>query len=74
MAEVNMEKLEELAGKVVYMSFVLPVAALLAIWLRPDWQVTAVYLLISLPAQLMAWLPAGIISLTSVVTSFPSRV
>ncbi len=46
----------EMAGKVVYLTFVVPATALLALWLKPDWGVTAVSLLAFIPALLMAWL------------------
>jgi ABC-2 type transport system permease protein len=46
----------ELAGKAVYMTFVGPVALLLALWLRPAFDVTAVAVLAFIPALLMAWL------------------
>jgi ABC-2 type transport system permease protein len=45
----------ELAGKVVFMAFVVPVTALLAWLLRPDLQVTSANLLAFLPALLLAW-------------------
>jgi ABC-2 type transport system permease protein len=46
----------ELAGKAVYMTFVAPVALLLALWLRPVFDVTPVAVLAFVPALLMAWL------------------
>lgn len=46
----------ELAGKVVYMTFIVPVTLLLALWLKPDFMGTAVSLLTFIPALLMAWL------------------
>lgn len=46
----------EIAGKVVYLAFVLPVTALLALWLKPDFQGTAVALFTFIPALIMAWL------------------
>lgn len=46
----------ELAGKAVYMTFVAPVALLLALWLKPAFDVTAVAVLVFIPALLMAWL------------------
>jgi ABC-2 type transport system permease protein len=46
----------EMAGKAVYMTFVGPVVLLLALWLRPAFEVTAVSLLAFIPALLMAWL------------------
>lgn len=46
----------EIAGKVVYMSFVLPVTALLALWLRPALALDGRQLLAFLPALLLAWL------------------
>lgn len=46
----------EMAGKVVYMTFVVPITVLLALWLKPDFHVTAVSLSAFIPALLMAWL------------------
>lgn len=46
----------EMAGKVVYLTFVAPVVVVLALWLRPEMEITAVTLLAFLPALLMAWL------------------
>jgi ABC-2 type transport system permease protein len=46
----------EIAGKVVYMTFITPVALLLALWLKPAFNVTAVAMLAFIPALLMAWL------------------
>jgi ABC-2 type transport system permease protein len=46
----------EMAGKVVYMTFVLPVALLLALWLKPAFTVSAVSLIAFIPALFMAWL------------------
>lgn len=46
----------ELAGKVVYLTFVLPITVGLALLLKPEFQVTAVSLIAFLPALLLAWL------------------
>ena len=46
----------EIAGKVVYMSFVLPVTVVLGLWLRPALDVAGWQLLAFLPALLLAWL------------------
>ncbi|MCP5097329.1 MAG: hypothetical protein GY943_17425 [Chloroflexi bacterium] len=46
----------EIAGKVVYLSFVIPVTALLALWLKPTWGGTAVSIITFIPALFMAWL------------------
>ena len=45
----------EMAGKVVYMAFVIPVAAVLALILRPELHVTLQSGLAFLPALVMAW-------------------
>ena len=46
----------ELAGKVVYLTFVVPLTVLLALWLKPDFNLTAVSTLAFIPALVMAWL------------------
>ncbi len=46
----------ELAGKVVYMIFVIPVTAALALLLRPEVHIAGQHLLAFLPALLLAWL------------------
>jgi ABC-2 type transport system permease protein len=46
----------EMAGKVVYLTFVVPVVLFLALWLKPEIQITAVTLFAFLPALIMAWL------------------
>jgi ABC-2 type transport system permease protein len=46
----------ELAGKGVYLLFVLPVTAILALILRPSFEVTRVGVLAFIPSLLMAWL------------------
>jgi ABC-2 type transport system permease protein len=46
----------EIAGKAVYMTFVIPVALLLALWLKPAFEVTAVAAIAFIPALFMAWL------------------
>ncbi|MEA4909450.1 MAG: hypothetical protein GYA17_20285 [Chloroflexi bacterium] len=46
----------EVAGKVVTMIFVLPVAGLLALFLRPELDVTAGQAALFVPALLLAWL------------------
>lgn len=46
----------EMAGKVVYLTFVLPVVVILALWLQPEMQITAVTVLAFIPALMMAWL------------------
>ncbi len=45
----------EVAGKVVYMLFVIPATALLALVLRPEAEITTVNALAFVPAVLMAW-------------------
>jgi ABC-2 type transport system permease protein len=45
----------ELAGKVVYMVFVVPITALLALVLRPELHLTVANLLAFIPALLLAW-------------------
>ncbi len=45
----------ELAGKVVYMLFVIPITALLALVLHPELHVTREALLVSIPALVLAW-------------------
>ena len=46
----------EIAGKMVYMSFVLPATALIALWLRPTLAPGGRHLVAFLPALLLAWL------------------
>lgn len=46
----------EMAGKVVYLTFVVPVVVVLALWLRPEMEITAVTLLAFIPSLIMAWL------------------
>ncbi|MBK6326664.1 MAG: ABC-2 family transporter protein [Chloroflexi bacterium] len=46
----------ELAGKVVYLTFVLPIVLLLTLLLKPAFNLTAVSLFAFLPALLLAWL------------------
>ena len=46
----------EIAGKVVYMTFTIPVALLLALLLRPEFDFQAANLLLAVPAVLLAWL------------------
>lgn len=46
----------EMAGKVVYLTFVVPVTALLALWLKPEFKITAVSVAAFIPALVMAWL------------------
>ncbi|MBZ0308187.1 MAG: ABC-2 family transporter protein [Anaerolineae bacterium] len=46
----------EMAGKVVYMIFVIPVTAALALFLRPEVHIESQHLLAFLPALLLAWL------------------
>jgi ABC-2 type transport system permease protein len=46
----------ELAGKVVYMAFVIPITGLLALVLRPELSITPANLAAFLPALLLAWL------------------
>jgi ABC-2 type transport system permease protein len=46
----------EMAGKVVYMTFVVPVVVFLALWLKPEMQITAVTVLAFIPTLVMAWL------------------
>lgn len=46
----------EVAGKVVYLTFVVPVTALLALWLKPEFNLTAVSTIAFIPALVMAWL------------------
>jgi ABC-2 type transport system permease protein len=46
----------ELAGKGVYLLFVIPVTALLALILRPSFEVTWVGVIAFIPSLLMAWL------------------
>lgn len=46
----------EMAGKTVYMTFVVPVTVLLALWLKPDFRLTATAVLAFIPALFMAWL------------------
>ncbi|MBN1668044.1 MAG: ABC-2 family transporter protein, partial [Anaerolineales bacterium] len=46
----------EIAGKVVYMTFTIPVAVLLALLLRPEFDFQVANLLLALPALLLAWL------------------
>ncbi len=45
----------EIAGKVVYMIFVIPVTLVLALLLRPEFHITPMNALLFLPALLMAW-------------------
>ena len=45
----------ELAGKVVYLTFTIPVAVLLALLLRPQVSFTSQNILLFLPALVMAW-------------------
>ena len=45
----------EFAGKVVYLTFLLPVTALLALLLRPELHVEPVNALLFLPSLLLAW-------------------
>jgi len=45
----------EIAGKVVYMIFVIPVTAILALVLRPEWHASAQELLAFFPALGLAW-------------------
>ena len=45
----------EVAGKLVYMIFVLPVAALLAVWLHPEMTLTWQNALAFIPALALAW-------------------
>ncbi len=45
----------ELAGKVVYLTFTIPVAVLLALLLRPQVNFTPLNILLFLPALVMAW-------------------
>jgi ABC-2 type transport system permease protein len=45
----------ELAGKVVYMMFAVPVVALLAVLLRPELPLTTANILAFVPALLLAW-------------------
>ncbi|MFO7540741.1 MAG: ABC-2 family transporter protein [Chloroflexota bacterium] len=46
----------EIAGKVVYMTFVIPAALLLGLWLKPAFEITAVAAIAFIPALFMAWL------------------
>ena len=46
----------ELAGKVVYLTFVIPVTAALAVWLRPELHLTTQGALAFAPALILAWL------------------
>ncbi|MBP7044676.1 MAG: ABC-2 family transporter protein [Chloroflexi bacterium] len=46
----------ELAGKVVYLTLVLPITVGLALLLRPEFNLTAVSVIAFLPALLLAWL------------------
>jgi ABC-2 type transport system permease protein len=45
----------EFAGKVVYMSFVIPVTAVLALLLQPTWNLTVEGALLFVPALALAW-------------------
>jgi ABC-2 type transport system permease protein len=45
----------EVAGKVVYMTFVIPATAILAVFLRPELHVTLKTGLIFIPALMLAW-------------------
>jgi ABC-2 type transport system permease protein len=45
----------ELAGKVVYLAFDVPVVAALALVLRPEWHPTLIGMLAFIPALVMAW-------------------
>jgi ABC-2 type transport system permease protein len=45
----------EVAGKVVYMAFVIPATAVLALVLRPEWHITAENGLAFAPALALAW-------------------
>jgi len=45
----------EIAGKVVYMSFVIPVTALLSVVLRPSWSISPKAAMAFVPALVLAW-------------------
>jgi ABC-2 type transport system permease protein len=45
----------EIAGKVVYMSFVIPVTAVLSVVLRPSWSISLESALAFVPALVFAW-------------------
>lgn len=46
----------EVAGKAVYMLFIIPATALLALLLRPDWTITLENVLLFIPALVLAFL------------------
>jgi ABC-2 type transport system permease protein len=45
----------EIAGKVVYMSFVIPVVAVLSVVLRPSWSISPESVIAFVPALVFAW-------------------
>ncbi len=46
----------EMAGKIVYLTFIGPLVGLLGLWLKPEMRITAVSILAFIPALIAAWL------------------